>query len=1136
MHLSYKYRYFFISILCVCRVVYSTAQISPLANGNIYKISVSQEGMYKITAAYLKANGAQLNGLSPEAVKLYGLPAGMLPQENNAARYDQLQEIATFKSVNGSQFDYLLFFAEGADAYHYDSENKVFSYKKNLYSDQNFYFLKIKPSPEPSLAVQDAPALSGATKISTTYFDYIHHENDFYNLLSTGREWFGERYSLPSEENFNFDITGITTYSPLYLSIDVISSSSSEVSFHFAANGTNLPEILIPPVPSGSAFTYSIKAFEAVRTFQIDATSLVGQANFALSLNYTQESAGISGSGYIDYLGLSFQRSLRLYGNQTVFRKMAADNIPTEYRIANGAAIDMVWDISNPLIPVNYRFSLSADNAVFTSEANGKYVAFNAANLPAPTFEGRVTNQNLYQSATPDLLIISPSEFFSEAERLAAFRRFHDGLQVMVVSPDAIYNEFSSGKQDISAIRDFIRLLYQNDSKLKYLLLFGDASYDYKNRVNNNTNFIPVYEAKTSFDPINSYSSDDFYGFLDDHEGEWQECASCTDHDLDIGIGRLPVTNIRQAADLVDKIIHYSASPSTFGKWRKQLVFIADDEDANVHQRDANFLANFVENNYQNYNINRLFIDAYPQESTPLGERSPIVRKALNQHVERGALIINYSGHGAETGWAEESILSSVQIENWDNYDNMPLFVTATCEFGRYDNPGLRSGAERAILNNKGGAIALLTTTRPVYAFSNRILNKDFYDHVFEPTDGEMPRLGDLMRTTKNATVGSGSNGVINRNFTLLGDPSLKLAYTEDSIAITDVISAHTSTDTIQALSKVTINGVVNKNGITDAKFNGLAEIVVYAQKTTLTTLGNQNTSQLSFQNRSNILYTGRASVEFGQFSFSFVVAKDISYYFGAGKISLYAYDTTRHQDAAGFREDIYVGGSISVPQDNKPPQINAYLQTPHFQQGMQVPADPVLYASIFDENGINTTGIGIGHDLVAVLDGDEDNAFVLNDFFQASLNDYKHGQLAFQFPDLSEGKHLLVVRAWDTHNNFSETELQFFIDSQYLLELGQPFNYPNPFRDQTTFTFTHNREDEELDITIQIYNTQGQLIHTLTDRVVRSSGKVDSIRWDRTNGNGQKIRAGIYLYRLLVKSLKDNVFNRKMGKIFIVD
>ena len=378
----------------------------------------------------------------------------------------------------------------------------------------------------------------------------------------------------------------------------------------------------------------------------------------------------------------------------------------------------------------------------------------------------------------PTMLIVTHANFLETAQDFANYKTEEKGILTKVVTVDQVYNEFSSGAQDITAIRDMAKMLYDRSANFKFLLLFGDASYDYKNRIKENTNYVPTYQAYESMNDIKTYTSDDYFGFLEDTEGTWSESGQ--NHTLDIGVGRFPIQTIEQATGIINKIKNYH-NKELYGNWKNEITFVADDGDDNLHMKDANSLASDINQNFSEYNANKIYLDAFVQTSSAQGETSKTASEEINRQLDRGTFIVNYTGHGGEIGWTQEQILTVPQINSWTN-KQLPLFVTATCEFGRYDDPVRISGAEYTLINPNGGAIAIISTTRPVYASSNKQLNDQFYKAVFLPNkDGSMPTLGEVMISTKNNSL----NGVYNRNFSLLGDPSLTLAYPQETVKIT---------------------------------------------------------------------------------------------------------------------------------------------------------------------------------------------------------------------------------------------------------------------------------------------------------------------------------------------------------------
>jgi hypothetical protein len=768
-----------------------------------------------------------------------------------------------------------------------------------------------------------------------------------------------------------------------------------------------------------------------------------------------------------------------------------------------------------------------------------EYLVFAGSDFPKPVPLGRVANQNLHalnQNGQLDLVIVTHPLFKAQAEQLAQHRRQRDNFQVAVVTTTQVYQEFASGSQDVAALRDFLKMLYErrssNGEKRLYLLLFGDASYDYKYRIPHNTNFVPVYESRESLDPLTTYSSEDFYGFLNEEEGEWSETHFSTPELLDIGVGRLPVKSVSEAETVVDKIRHYD-SAAGFGKWRNRITLLADDGDGAEHLRDAESLAHYLETNQPAYLSKKLYLDLYKQQSLPNGQRSPATNADLNQAIEQGTLILNYTGHGNETTLAHEEVLTLAQIEGWKNYDRLVFMLTATCEFGRYDDPGRTAGAEVALLNPRGGAIGLLGTTRPVYASTNRLLNRNFMQMAFTPVNGRLPRLGDLLVQTKNNSQAQASN----RNFTLLGDPTQQLAYPALRAQVTTINTLPVTggiTDTLRALQQVSLAGkITDATQVLQSDFDGVIEVTIFDKPTVVKTLGDESDASRpdveEIQVRENIIYAGTATVRKGTWTLSFVVPKDISYHVGPGFISLYAYNA--QTDAHGLADGLAVGGStLPAPEDNTPPQIRLFMDDESFVSGGLTGQDPVLLARLTDANGINTTGIGIGHEITATLDGN--SSYVLNGYYTADQDKFQAGQVRFPFKDLPLGRHELRLKAWDTHNNAAEASLRFQVTRENDISIAQVLNYPNPFYDQTTFRLDHNRSNEDLDIQIHIFTVTGKIVKRITTRGPATDTQLPQVSWDGRDDSGARLSPGVYLYQVTLRSTKDGSQIQKINRL----
>ncbi len=1114
---------------------------SVLSSGSWYQIAVSNSGIFKLDYSFLKSIGLNPDLIDPRYIRIHGNGGGVLPQANNALRADDLLENAIYiEGENDGNFgsgDYILFYGQGPDRWDYNSTENIFNHVKNIYSDKSYYFITVGSAL--GARVQNQPDLGGGGQTVYHFDEHIFHENDMFNILSSGREWYGEQFSDVLSATFSFNSSGIVPSSDIKLTSAVVGRSVSSTSFSVSVNGTSIGN---QSISSSNGSTYDAKGAKNRTIFTQNSGTFGNPATLNIGLTYHKGSSFAS-IGHLDYLELNFRRNLALYGTQTSFRTVASTaTATTTYSISNGAGTQ-IWQVTDLTVIKNQQYNTSGAAAVFSANSSGleQYVIFSGNNFPAPEFVGRVANQNLHgvnAPSLPDMVIVTHPDFLAQANQLASYRQSYDNLSVLVVTTQQVYNEFSSGAQDVSAIRDFMKMLYDRKTatdSVRYLLLFGDCSYDYKSRIPGNTNFVPVYQSRESLYPLRSYSSDDYFGFLDNAEGNWTE-GSLPDLDrMDIGVGRIPVRNVSEASVAVEKLLHYSRSQNCLGKWRNAVTFVADDGDTNLHMRDAETLVALLDTSYQQYNIHKIYLDAFPQVASPGGDKAPEVNSRIDQMVNRGTFILNYSGHGGEMVWAQENILDLPQIEGWSNYDNMPFMITATCDFGRYDDPLISSGAEVALLRSGGGVIGVITSTRVVYAYSNKELNVEIYKYIFRPlADGQKPRLGDVVRQSKNESI----VGVNNRNYALLGDPSLMLAYPSENIAVTHIrdIAVSAIPDTLKALSKVSIRGDIrNSLGAKLTGFNGTLNITVFDKKIKINTYGTEGSPVFTFDTRNDFLFDGNASVSNGDWSISFVVPKDISYQFDFGKISVYARREGSLQDAGGFYSNVIIGGTDpNAPVDNTPPAIRMFMNDESFVFGGLTGNDAIFLANLSDENGINTAGSGIGHEIAATLDN-SDKPIVLNQYYTANLNDYTSGKIKYPLKGLATGPHTMRLKVWDTHNNSAESYLEFIVANDEKIALSHILNYPNPFSTHTVFHFDHNRAGEELDVMIQVYTVSGKLVKTLDTKVYSTSSHFSGLDWDGRDDFGDKIGKGVYVYRVWVRAPRDGSHVHKYEKLVLL-
>jgi hypothetical protein len=765
-----------------------------------------------------------------------------------------------------------------------------------------------------------------------------------------------------------------------------------------------------------------------------------------------------------------------------------------------------------------------------------EYIAFNPANALIPVSKGRIQNQNLHNIQAADNLIITNKLLLSQAERLALFHRQKNKLRVLVITTEQIFNEFSSGAQDPAALRDFIKMYFDRFSgspadKLKYLLLFGDASFDYKNRISNNTNLVPAYQSKISLDPLSTYTCDDFFGFLNDNE---DINSGLITNLLDVGIGRVPAKNIDEAKNFVDKVENYYSKES-FGSWRTNISFVADDEDNNLHFDDAELISGSAASVNPVFNIQKIYLDAYQQESGSGGGRYPLVNETINNRIFNGTLLFNYVGHGGAARLAEEVILDQQMINGWDNPNRLPLFVTATCDFAPYDNPFINSIGENIILRPKTGGIGLVTTTRLVFSFSNRIMNNNFMRFALEPdANGKYKSLGESIMVAKNYTYQSSGDLINNRKFTLLGDPALTLGFSQFKIQTTKINATVIpgQTDTLSAGEKTAIEGeLIDNNGVVLSGFNGTIYPVVYDKPQTKFTLGNDPGSRpTGFQQLSAILFKGKASVNNGRFKFEFTVPRDINFQYGNGKISYYADDGTI--DGSDYFRNFIIGGSSgTVSSDKEGPEIKASLNDEKFVNGSIVNQHSVLILKLADSSGINTSGTGIGHDIAFTIDNNNNKFYVLNDYFEADLDDYRQGKISFQLPEFEPGPHSIRIKAWDVFNNSSEIVIDFVVVNDDGLFIDHILNYPNPFSSKTQFWFEHNKPGQDLNVQIQIFSLTGRVIKVIEKTINTPGNRSSEIEWDAKDEFGDKVARGVYLYkiRFMIQGSKPQYFIEKL-------
>ncbi len=1099
---------------------------SPLADGQWYRIGVDTTSIFKVTYEDLQSLGVEVSNLDPNHIHLYGNGGRELPQNNDKDHPKGLKQtpILIQAGNDGSmdKGDQLLFYGEGAHGWNYKQNSDQFRHNYHPYSNKSFYFLTIDPEIQPR-RIQTQKSLNNATYTTQTFNQLLFHEQDKLTAINedirSGRSWFGEVFSRQNTtRRFNFNFTSRPRQAKLRYRF--ANHGNNKGLFGIKANGRQLTRISV----DGTVLKYTA-AFAKVKQGSLRFPSSSSRVTF--TLNY---SSSVDNKGWLDYLAAMARTKLQYQGAPLIFQdKKAIDEAAVRFELRGLNPEVKVWDITNT--QTVHRQRLKSNGSLYTFSDSGnqvrRYLAFNPENAREPSFKGTVENQNLHGLPQAELLIVTNPRFEAQAQELADFHRKIDGHTVHVVTPQAIYNEFSSGKQDITAIRWFAKMFYDrantSSEQPKYLVLFGDASFDYKDRVSNNTNLVPTYQTRNSTDPIASYSTDDYFGYLDDNEGNIDKINQGNFDDLlDISIGRMPVSTKEQAQNVVDKIKRYYQDKKRFGSWQNRVTFIADDMDENwenIFVFDSEEFSSTLNKQVPSFNMDKIYMDAYKQKTASSGNRYPDVNQAITDQIKEGSLVINYMGHGGERGLANEKVVTFDDIQDWENPKRMPLFVTATCEFTRYDDPGLLSAGERAYLKPDGGAIALLSTTRLVFASDNTNLTRQvFQNNMFQKVDGEHKTIGEIFLHAKNNFDLNERNQKANaRKFGLIGDPALKLAYPKYNVVTTKINTQATGkSDTLKALQKVTLKGEIqNPNGERLKNFNGNVFPTIYDKKTQRQTLANDPAAQkINFELLNSVIYDGKTQVNNGQFTTRFVVPKDISYKFGKGKISYYA--TNKETDAHGYNR-ITVGGTADSPvTDTRPPEVDLFLNSPAFKDGGIASPDPMVLAKIKDDNGINTAANGIGHLPQLTIDGNK--SVTLDDAYQASADTFNRGQLEHQLMDLEPGQHYLQLKVWDVTNKVGSDQLSFLVVEDQQLTIESLTNYPNPFSDRTTIAFEHNQRGSPVKANVRIYNIQGQTITTFSRQFSPEASR-QTITWNGTNGSGQPLEPGVYVCEVVLKA-----------------
>jgi hypothetical protein len=1104
----------------------SYATHSAMATGNWYKIGLPETGVYKLTYSELNELGVDVAHVDPRQIRIYHNGGGVLPEMNAVARLDDLVEVPIYVAGESDgrfdNSDYILFYGGGPVGWAIDTARMAYVHRQNPYDDYAYAFVVTGLGQGKRISETTSPSAASSV-IVNQFLDCQVHELDEFNLHRVGRTYYGDKMDLTSSKTFDFNFPNIVVNKQCKVKTALAGRNFKPASFEVAIDNLKKATYTVATTTSSSDKPWGFNVGGWVSATPSSETVHVSIRHNAMGYNNT------TSVGYVDYIVVNAWRNLRMSGGQMFFRnpETAIINKVYEYQLTGASQQVQVWNVTDPTNPAKMQGQLNGSTLSFKvyGNQNNAFVAFNGNAFCTAKVFGHVENQDLHGVRDIDFVILTYDGFISQAERLKAIHnRIDPELNIMVTTPELVYNEFACGAKDVTAIRDFCRMLYLDSNpghKIKYLLLLGDCSYDFKNRTGI-VDFVPSYETVESLQMDSAFVVDDYYGFMDDNEGYIGRSLA------DIGIGRFPVQTLEQATQMVDKIERYIVKDeTTMQPWRNTVTFFTDDESAFLPNAET-LAANLKEVGGEGVVVDKIYLDAYTQISAPGGEIAPDVNAALNSRMEKGTLVLNYIGHGGEVQLAEEKILQRKDVDSWRNAPMYPLMITGTCEFSRYDDHLRTSLGEYAFLNQYGGMIAMFTTSRVTYGIHNQAFAKGVYDNLFRIYGEEHYRLGDVYRMAKRTGYKE------EKRYVFFGDPALRLAYpkwTVETLSINgqypgyvmDSIPINDSTwqtypvyqDTISALQPVEIEGVVKDlDGQIATGFNGVVNVIVYDKEAELSTYGTSG-PVYHFNLRNSVIFNGKTKAENGCFKIDFIVPRDIAYRYGQGLINYYA--TDYDVEANGNCDSFIIGGFYDEAyEDKEAPEVRLFIDDTLFMSGGLTGQSPTLIAFVEDESGINTTGAGIGHDITATLSGPSKNNYCLNDYFIAEVGQPGKGSITYKMQDLADGDYTLTLKVWDIYNNSGTATIDFTVVNNSGMVIENVFNAPNPVTDETSFVFDHNQLGNNMNVDIYIYDIMGRWVTTLSETVAGTSTRIAPIRWNGRGSRGENLRNGVYVYRIV--------------------
>ncbi len=1104
-----------IPVLCPMQTNAQHVTQSVLNNGNWWKIEITTTGIYRLTPVM----ASSLSGCSIQDLAIYGHCGGPLSIHNGDQRIDDLEEIAIdIHDVNGDGLfnnqDYLLFYATGADCWTYDASLQYYHHTPHPYSAANYLFLTAQSGEHKRVSTVDIQAASNETVTTCHYLDL--HDNDLTNTAKTGQIWVGERfYGGSTQHTFTFSLPA-TPIGNILVRYGLASISSSSSNFNVSLNGQTR--------------THTFASRTKYNTFSTEFPSN-GSSIIDITIDY-QYNDNLA-NGYLDFIEIDAVVPISTTGNSTIIHVDNIDSAIHEHQAICNDDNMRIWDITFFNQTNEIKTHKNGDRLIYNNltDIRRSYILFNELGVSMPESVTPIANQNIHGTPIPDMIIVCHRDLHNEAIRLASIHSLYDDLDVLVVDQDQVFNEFSSGQTDPIAIREMLRMFWlratnEERDTPRYLLLFGKGTYDNKDLLSLGLPTVVTYETPTSFDNDYSYASDDFFTFLEDSE------SGTIYESMDIAVGRIPAKTSDEANHMIDKIERYITRSDLMqddirGDWRNVVALLSDDADPSssgdtIFTRSSEITADLILEKYPQYTIDKIYADAYVQQSGADGSYYPDVNNALEKRINYGCLLLNYIGHGSSQYIGTERFMMKSDISNYSNYRQLPFFITSTCTFGRFDDPAETCGAEEFLLA-EGAGIGCLAASRPISHI--QVVNTEMVMQSLNPTN----TIGDAIRIAKNKRPTTLA-------LTLIGDPALRLSFPQYRVVVTSingnpVDSLHA--DSAMVLSTVTVEGEIQDNeGHLVSDFDGTIYPEVYDRPITTHTLANDNEGcEVSFTQQNSLLYKGRTNVAGGKFSYHFTVPRDVSYKYGQAKLCHYAKSAT--EDACGAYMNLYLGGfDESVSLDECRPEIRLFLNDTNFRNGGITDPNPTIVAILYDSVGINAVGSGLGHDITVTIDDSPNNMIVLNDLYETDIDDEHRGYIRYKMTGLSNGKHIITLKAWNIYNYSNSASLTFYVHSRDTIHTNFIAN-PNPSSERVWLSMEHNIKGAVTNATLQIFDMRGCCVKTITPTINNDNYMIGPIEWDLKTDSGRRVSPGIFVARFLITTA-DGEKLTEHGKVIV--